>query len=266
LPFSYTTQEYQREAKKLLIAEANSVAADLALPELLPITETNVRGVLVQPFGSAYNDQMIGRVVTARYWYFMSVSNRFSYLSIADYEKVIGGLEISNRWPIGRMDTNEPYQMAVKWLSEAKMDVKALNRDCLVCIELSDVLRGWQARDAETFVPIYCVSWHSCTNRVDPIQYFSCFKAEVELCVPTHTLLQLRVYDGTYILRRPLTFTNLAELVGGTNILELAKPVLSTNRFGTNNIYDLRVRSKGSNRTSAQFGRFQTTALSASRT
>jgi hypothetical protein len=242
LPLSYTTQEYQREAKRLLIAEANCVAADLALPELLPITEANIRGVLVLPFGTAYSDQMVGRVVTARYWYFMSVSNRFSYLSIADYEKVIGGLEISNRWPIGRRDTNEPYQMAVKWLSEAKMDVKALNRDCRVDVELSDVLRGRQACDAQTFVPIYCVTWLTCTNKEDITQYRIGLKAEVEVFIPSDTLLQMRVNDGNYILRRPLTFTNLAELVGGTNILELAKPVLSTNRFGTNNIYDLRVR------------------------
>jgi hypothetical protein len=49
--------------------------------------------------------------------------------------------------------------------------------------------------------------------------------AYVTLFAPTKTLLQLKVYDPKYILRKPLAFTNLAALFPDTN----APTVVMTN-------------------------------------
>src|SRR5271157_4076038 len=72
LKLSYTTEAYRQEALRLVIEEANRVAKDLNLPEVLPITETNVVGGFISPFGFAYAHGGIGRVVTKKYDYGVS--------------------------------------------------------------------------------------------------------------------------------------------------------------------------------------------------
>ena len=95
------------------------------------------------------------------------------------------------------------------------------------------------------FIPIYTVTWLASTNKANPLaNLFSTnnskppnslpwVKATVELFAPTDTLLQLTVDDPKYNLRRALVFTNLAELVGGTNILALANMPIVTNTSST---------------------------------
>lgn len=57
-----------------------------------------------------------------------------------------------------------------------------------------------------SFVPVYSVSWVSTAAG-------SSTKASVRLLAPTRTLLSLRVEESKYILRKPLQFTNLQELL-----------------------------------------------------
>ena len=59
-----------------------------------------------------------------------------------------------------------------------------------------------------TFTPIYSVYWipRQTTNQ-------SFVAASVELFAPDKTLLNLSVEDPKYILRQPLHFTNLDELL-----------------------------------------------------
>ena len=224
---SYTTYAYRAEARSLMIKEANRVAKDLNLPETLPITEGNVVGGFTSPFAFAYRLGMIGRVVTQNYDYAISVSNRFSYLTIANYDFYDFACRkylVNGMWPTNRIGTNGAYQLAVQWLAAAHMDVEGLNRDCKVSIEPS---LSWSG--------IYTVAWCISTNITNPLNdlfstnrsrsysYVPSGKASVELFEPTATLVQLRVEDAKYNLREPLVFTNLAELVGGTNILALAR-------------------------------------------
>ncbi len=63
----------------------------------------------------------------------------------------------------------------------------------------------------EMFVPVYWVDWTL------PEQEGHGSTASVELFLPDKTIRQLRVEDAKYILRPPIVFTNLAELLSQTN-------------------------------------------------
>jgi hypothetical protein len=58
--------------------------------------------------------------------------------------------------------------------------------------------------------PVYYVSWLKKTGGIGGV-------ASVRLFLPAKTLLQFRVEDSKYILRPPIAFTNLAELLSQTN-------------------------------------------------
>src|SRR5882724_13081411 len=83
----FTTKEYQREAFRLIIQEANSVAMDLALLEKLPITESNVTAAFITPFGDAYVNHRLGNIRTTNYTYGVELSNKFSFLCINNLDE-----------------------------------------------------------------------------------------------------------------------------------------------------------------------------------
>jgi hypothetical protein len=60
---------------------------------------------------------------------------------------------------------------------------------------------------AGKFVPVYDVGWSRGEAGVASVRVFT----------PTKQLLQLRVEDPNYIMRSPLVFTNLADLLSQTN-------------------------------------------------
>ena len=92
------------------------------------------------------------------------------------------------------------------------MDVKKLNHDCDVKIEISEFWNGLRPGEKMTkeFVPIYDVSW---LPRDHDLLLGG--GAMVELYLPTKKLIQLSVYDPKYILRKPIVFTNLPALFPG---------------------------------------------------
>jgi hypothetical protein len=101
------------------------------------------------------------------------------------------------RWPISRMDTNLAYQLAIQWLSELSIDVHALTNACRTHVTAMMVEGG------RNFVPLYWVYWQR------PEEEGQRNAALVELFEPTKTIRQLRVEDPQYILRKPVTVTNV---------------------------------------------------------
>jgi hypothetical protein len=57
--------------------------------------------------------------------------------------------------------------------------------------------------------------------------------ASVRLFAPTNALLQLRVEDPKYILRKPLLFTDLSALISQT--ICASAPIVSNAVFGSRN-------------------------------
>lgn len=214
--FMFTTPAYRNTALDLIVAEVNHVAQDLHLQESLPITESNLASYYIPPPRLAQRLGAIGNITTANYTYYFSVDNKFSFLAKTKLQQDYPKLREDYLWPVSRMDTNAAYQLAVKFLSEASMDVKSLNKDCTVHI-LAYTPEGDKGKH---FVPLYWVYWSK------PEQEGHGSIASVELFGPTKTIRQLRVEDSKYILRQPLQITNVDFLLSQTN-----NPVSHTNLF-----------------------------------
>jgi len=210
-PHSFlTTEAYTKEARRLILEEATKVAMELGLPEVLPLTESNIVESVIAPFGCAYVDKCPGNVTSHHYRYSVLEGWRFSRLTIANWGEVCASYARQYRWPSDRLDTNAPYNLATQCLAAISMDVAGLNRDCVMQTVPAPHWNRFRWNTPftnATFTPIYYVYWV-------PRESTDGFAAAaVELFAPDQILLSLTVEDPEYILRRPLHFTNLDELL-----------------------------------------------------
>lgn len=202
-----TTDAYQREAVRVLLNEANRVATALKLEEKLPITEADlVEEFIVPPGLSRKAKNGVGNVITTNYGYFVSVGNKFSFLMTYGMLNRYNALKAQYRQPLGQDDTNIAYQIATQALAALSMDVQGLNRDCRLSITPWEPGGGYS-------VPLYWVSWTRKDNRPHPwIQAppGELWKpvADVQILLPTRTIMELRVEEAKYILRDSLEVTN----------------------------------------------------------
>lgn len=207
---SLTTPAYSREARRLLLQEANQVATELGLSEEVPLTE-NIVTFTTLPFGHAYRDKgHVGAVMSRHYEYRVGNSWKFNQLLVASWSEVCANYVRSYRWPSDRLDTNAAYNLATQWLAAVSMDVAGLNRDCMMHAAPATHWNRFRWNTPftnATFTPIYNVYWipRQATN--------NCVAADVELFGPDKTLLSLRIEDPKYNLRKSLQFTNLDELL-----------------------------------------------------
>jgi hypothetical protein len=211
LDVRFTSDAYRAEGLKLMILEVNRVARDLKT-EQVPISSADLVEVFVAPFGFSYIWNSIGTVSTAHYSYSFAGGNKFSFLTIARYNQVCFDIQEHYQVPLRVMDTNAAYQLAAQWLNAASMDVQGLAMDCRLEVTANEFWNGLELGEKPKrpkFVPIYDVCWMSRTNLTGTGPGTA---AMVELFAPTKKLLQLRVEDPKYILRRPLVFSNLAGL------------------------------------------------------
>jgi hypothetical protein len=200
---TFTTPAYQNEALRLIIDEANRVARELQLHEPLPITKSNLIETYIGPPWMAKRNRGVGNVTTSNYTYFVTVGNKFSFLTKRNLERDYDPLETKYHWPLSRIDTNAAYQLATQWLTAVSMDVDGLNRDCYRHI------RPWIPAGAKDyFVPVYRISWG---KEGEPI-------ALVELFLPTKELRDLRVEKSEFILRKPIQIANHDLLLSKTNV------------------------------------------------
>lgn len=201
--FSFTTKAYHDEAFKLVLQEVNQVAKNMKLEDDLPLTPSNIVGSFISPYGFARAEHALGNITTHKFCYYVSEDDKFSYIEgthqLADGHKY----QASHTWPTNKINLDEAYQQATQWLAAASMDVPALNRDCKrhVAIDMN-----YSYAPAGKFVPVYWVVWGTDGKSMGPV-------ASVRVFTPTKTLMQLRVNDSKYILRRPIVFTNLQTLI-----------------------------------------------------
>lgn len=209
----FTTRAYQKAAFNLVLEEANKVAKELSLPEAPLITITNLTEVHITGYGrSRIGIKPIGNVSTTNYCYCVSLDHKLSYVEGTHQDQDALEWRVKYKWPLSQMDTNTPYQLATQWMSAVSMDVNGLNRNCEVHV-VPDRYWNNPKFPQKTFVPIYEVYWLSRHNKA--MHYGDA--ASVKLFLPTKTLMSLRVEDPKYILRPPIVFTNLAELLSDTN-------------------------------------------------
>ncbi len=148
-----------------------------------------------------------GNITTSNYTYYITIADKFSFLEKRNMEQDYRDLKVQYLWSTNRLDTNAAYQLAVRFLKEASMDVNGLNRDCDVHIEA--LFPG--GKSGKSFVPIYWVYWEKRMSKGHGSM------ASVEVFEPTRTIRSLRVEDAKYILRKPLQVANVDSLLGQTN-------------------------------------------------
>jgi hypothetical protein len=122
-----TTPAYRNAVLHMIVGEANRVANELRLKDVLPITESNLVSYYILPPRLAQRMGAIGNLTTTNYTYYFSVGNKFSFLTKVGLEGDYAKLQKDYLWPMSKMNTNAAYQLAVKFLSEASMDVQTLN-------------------------------------------------------------------------------------------------------------------------------------------
>jgi len=188
----FSLAEYRVQAVRRLLDQVNEIAGNLGLPEKLPLTEQSV-GAFVSKPDMAAELGMVGTIETLNYSYSFARSNKFCFLTLQHSEEKFHDWLNDYSWPVRLADTNGAYALATQWLGSVSMDVAALNRDCKVGFMLCG-LKGHGKR--QTFSPVYWVLWLPDPKVRRPI-------ASVQLFAPTKTLIQLRVEDARYILRKP---------------------------------------------------------------
>jgi hypothetical protein len=101
--------------------------------------------------------------------------------------------------------------LATQWLATVGVDILGLNRDCEahVAVSLWNGFVKLGQMPTNDFAPMYYVWW---TPQNDDQRFGG---ASVELFLPTKKLLQLRVDDPKYVLRKPLVVTNLDSFFPG---------------------------------------------------
>jgi len=211
---TFTTPAYYREALRLIIEEANRVARELQLPEKLPITQTNLVEAYISPPRMSQALGTFGTVTTSNYTYYVSVANKFSFLTRRNLQSDHEKLKAQYLWPMSRLNTNAAFQLATQLLAAASMDVKGLQRDCTVRIRALTP----EGPDGKHFVPVYWITWES--KRPEGMGS----GASVELFEPTREIRQLHVLSPEYILRAPLEVQNLDSLLSQTNAAPQSKP------------------------------------------
>ena len=170
----------------------------------------------------------VGNVTTSNYTYYVSIDGKFSFLVrthedaqrlewAAKYSSPVSHLDpntgqqlFDTNAAFGLLDTNTAYQLATQWLAEASMDVEGLDRDYIHYIHPTLI---WGSHGELRFLPLYSIYWKRGPDGPEGEEG----KADVELFLPTKTLVQLHVKGSKYILRDPLRFTNLDYLLSQTN-------------------------------------------------
>jgi hypothetical protein len=225
-PAQAITEPYQQEALDALIREANQIARKLGLHEDLPIARTNLVAFFVLPRQGNLAWKAVGKIVTRNYSYYASKDNKFCYLERTSPEAEVAKWRQQYLWPISRMDTNAAYHLATQWLAAVSFDVEALNRDCRLRVQ---ALTPQGRKEGARFLPLYMVYWVKGAEGDGSA-------ASVQLFAPTQTLLQLRVEDPDYNLRRPLVVEEPEHTLRNPLLITNTDVLLSqTNSLGKTN-------------------------------
>jgi hypothetical protein len=184
---------YEEEAFRLTLAEVNTYAAQLKLPETLPVTAESIREKFVAPPHLASRFGALGSLRTTNYSYAFGTGKRLSYITRLPKDKSKRSLyERMKPWSIdpSMINTNAARMMATQFLAKAFVDVPKLaaaknSVSPMVVLNMT--------------TSIYTVEWQRGDQPLVQVT-FDERKAE---------LWSLRVEDPAYILRRELDVPDL---------------------------------------------------------
>lgn len=193
--------EYRKEISKSMIAEVNTYAAQLALPEHLPITSDSLTELFVSPPLVAHDFGALGNIQTTNFSYGFGKGRHLCYIT-----KVIKGTnpfdyEANKPYAIdpAAVNTNRAYLLATQFLAKAFVDLNRLSTSSVVSIKPWVILHMTTSK--------YTVQW---SRNGEPV-------VKVVVAEPQKELWTLRVEDPTLILRPPLELPNFDTLLSETN-------------------------------------------------
>ncbi len=204
----FTTEPYRRAALAVLLNEANALARNLRLPEKDPITTTEVRDFDIgSPF---FADSLggFGYVLTDAYLYNAMRGNKITCVQtnipFQDEGRYLAQIKSKYWLPKSEVDTNTPYLLATQWLSEASVDIAALEARFPPRVKIWDF--------GSHFVPFYRVIWREADGARPPET-----GAEVHLLLPDRSLQLMLIERPEYIKREPLAVPDREKLLAITN-------------------------------------------------
>lgn len=199
---------YRDAVFRLMLAEASTYAAQLNLPEKLPLTTASVTEKFIASPRLATGFGALGSFRTTNFSYGFGKGRHLSYVTRLPKDK-------SKRSPYERMkpwaidasmvNTNAAYRLATQFLAKAFVDLPRLST-ASVAINPMTVLKMPTS--------IYTVEWQRGGSPV----------VQVTFDEPKAELWTLRVEDPEYILRKPLEVSNLDSLLSQTNKQETSTP------------------------------------------
>jgi hypothetical protein len=192
---------YQKAVAKLLFTEANYYAAQLNLPELLPISINTITELFISSPSLVERFGALGSLRTTNFSYGFGKGKHLCYIT-----RVIKGsnpydYDANKPYAIdpALVNTNAAFSMATQFLAKAFVDVSRLSTSSIVSIQPWVILHMTTSK--------YTVQWERNGRPV----------VKVVLSPPKAELWTLRVEDPSLILRKPLEITNLDFLLSQTN-------------------------------------------------
>ncbi len=208
LKMGYTTAAYRDAATEIMLAEANCICRELQLPEEVPLDRGRLTETFVQTPYMSDQSSAFGTISSRRYSYAFSRHNKFSDLirffgpDDSEHDRYLGSLKTKYAGLNRPVDTNAAYGLAVQWLGAVGVDVRALNRDSSVQVDV------WYPGGGKQYVPRYWVRWIQPDGTRDV--------ATVELVEPEHLLLKLIIEKPQYVKRHRLVLPNRDTLLQQT--------------------------------------------------
>jgi len=192
---------YKEVLSKFILDEVNDYAAQLDLPERLPISTNALKELFISSPYLAEHFGILGSLQTTNFSYGFGKGKHLSYIT-----KIIKGTnpydyEANKPYAIAAsaVDTNAAYLLATQFLAEAFVDVNKLSTSSVVSIKPWVILQMTTSK--------YTVQWERDSKPV----------VKVVLSPPKSELWTLRVEDPSLILRRPLDVENLDFSLSQTN-------------------------------------------------
>lgn len=232
-PLVSPTERYKREILRLMVAEANRIAAELQLDEQLPITKKDLILVSLIPAAKSYGS--VGVMDTRNYAYTMDMKDFGIVCSVIGHKGYADYLAAQTNYvlTISRFDSNHIFHVAMELMKKAGIDAEWLNRDCRVRIDFPKQ----KGLVSNKFSPIYMVSWSPKNKPFMPGDG----GGYVEFIEPTRKVRALNA-DLKFNLRKPLETVNLVQLSTPENSLEA---VLYTIEMATNLVRRIEFMSSG---------------------
>jgi hypothetical protein len=184
-----------------MLAEANTYALRLNLPEKLPLTAASVTEKFIAPPRLASGFGALGSFRTTNFSYGFGKGRHLSYVTRLPKDKSQRSLyERMKPWAIdtSMVNTNAAYTMATQFLARAFVDLPRLS-SARASISPMIVIKMTTS--------IYTVQWE---RGGGPL-------VQVTFDAPKAELWTLRVEDPEYILRKPLEVQDLGLLLSQTN-------------------------------------------------